>query len=70
MLRAAAIPRPAVAALRAAGLAVGVWETPDDFRTNWQEGRRWRPTIDDDTRTAGVTAWHKAVDRTLGWVEH
>ena len=60
----------ALGAAYAAGLAVGVWETPDDFRTNWQEGRRWRPTIDDDTRTAGVTAWHKAVDRTLGWVEH
>jgi glycerol kinase len=53
----------------AAGLAVGVWDTPDDFRENWHEDRRWVSRIDTEARAAGVAAWHKAVDRTLNWVE-
>ena len=52
----------------AAGLAVGVWGSPEDFRANWNEDRRWVPAIDDAERAAGVAAWHKAVDRTLDWV--
>jgi glycerol kinase len=53
----------------AAGLAVGVWDTPEDFRENWHEDRRWVPHSDADARKAGVAAWHKAVQRTLDWVE-
>ena len=60
----------ALGAAYAAGLAVGLWKTPDDFRANWHEGQRWSSRIDDDARSAGVAAWHKAVDRTLGWVEN
>jgi glycerol kinase len=53
----------------AAGLAVGVWDTAEDFRANWHEDRRWVSHIDEDARAAGVATWHKAVDRTLDWVE-
>lgn len=60
----------ALGAAYAAGLAVGVWDSPDDFRANWHEGQRWTPGMSDETRQAGVAAWHKAVDRTFGWVEH
>jgi glycerol kinase len=53
----------------AAGLAVGVWSTPDAFRANWHEDRRWVSQIDQETRAAGVAMWHKAVQRTLDWVD-
>jgi glycerol kinase len=53
----------------AAGLAVGVWETPEDFRVNWHEDRRWISSIDAEARDAGTRAWHKAIERTLDWVD-
>ncbi|HYI60032.1 MAG TPA: glycerol kinase GlpK [Microlunatus sp.] len=53
----------------AAGLAVGVWDTAEDFRANWHEDRRWFSQIDADARAAGIAHWHKAVERTLDWVE-
>jgi glycerol kinase len=53
----------------AAGLAVGVWETPEDFRANWHEDRRWISSIEPAAREAGIRAWHKAIERTLNWVD-
>jgi glycerol kinase len=53
----------------AAGLAVGVWETAEDFRANWHEDRRWISSIDPADREAGLKAWHKAIERTLDWVD-
>jgi glycerol kinase len=53
----------------AAGLAVGVWETAEDFRANWHEDRRWISSIDPVDREAGLKAWHKAIERTLDWVD-
>lgn len=59
----------ALGAAYAAGLAVGYWENPDDLRSNWQEDKRWTPTWSDDERAAGHAGWHKAVQRTLDWVD-
>jgi glycerol kinase len=53
----------------AAGLAVGVWDDPEDFRANWHEDRRWISSIDSAAREAGTRAWHKAIQRTLDWVD-
>jgi glycerol kinase len=53
----------------AAGLAVGVWDDAEDFRANWHEDRRWISSIDSAAREAGTRAWHKAIQRTLDWVD-
>ncbi|HYI55598.1 MAG TPA: glycerol kinase GlpK [Microlunatus sp.] len=53
----------------AAGLAVGVWGDPEDFRANWHEDRRWISSIEPAAREAGTRAWHKAIQRTLDWVD-
>ncbi len=53
----------------AAGLAVGVWDTAEDFRANWHEDRRWISSIEPAAREAGIRAWHKAIERTLNWVD-
>lgn len=58
----------ALGAAYAAGLAVGYWSDPEDLRANWQEDRRWSPQWTDEQRAKGYAGWHKAVDRTLGWV--
>ncbi|MEZ5212671.1 glycerol kinase GlpK [Gordonia sp. PP30] len=51
----------ALGAAYAAGLAVGFWESPDDIRTNWAEGKRWTPAMDDDERARLYDGWNRAV---------
>src|ERR1700689_1539393 len=69
------VSRPVVAettalgAAYAAGLATGFWSNTDELKVNWQEGKRWTPTWDDDKRAAGYAGWRKAVQRTLDWVD-
>jgi glycerol kinase len=69
------VSRPVVAettalgAAYAAGLAVGFWRDTDELRANWLEDRRWDPQWTDERRVAGLAGWHKAVDRTLDWID-
>ncbi|WP_407646253.1 glycerol kinase GlpK [Gordonia iterans] len=51
----------ALGAAYAAGLAVGFWESPEDIRTNWAEGKRWTPTMPDDERERLFAGWNRAV---------
>jgi glycerol kinase len=68
------VTKPAIAettalgAAYAAGLAVGFWKDTDELRANWTEGQRWTPTWDEGRRTTGRAEWHKAVQRSLGWL--
>jgi glycerol kinase len=59
----------ALGAAYAAGLAVGFWKDTDELRENWNEDKRWTPQWSDEQREAGFAKWHKAVDRTLDWVD-
>jgi glycerol kinase len=59
----------ALGAAYGAGLAVGYWSDPEDLRANWQEDRRWKPSWTEKQREAGYAGWHKAVQRTLDWVD-
>ena len=69
------VSRPVVAettalgAAYAAGLAVGFWNNTDELRENWNEDKRWSPNWDDAQREEGFAQWHKAVERTLDWVD-
>jgi glycerol kinase len=69
------VSRPVVAettalgAAYAAGLAVGFWRDTEELRANWLEDRRWDPQWTDEQRTTGFAGWHKAVERTLDWVD-
>jgi glycerol kinase len=59
----------ALGAAYAAGLAVGFWKDTDELRANWNEDKRWEPSIDEEAREAGYAGWKKAVQRTLDWVD-
>jgi glycerol kinase len=67
--------RPSVAettslgAAYAAGLAVGVWKDRQSLRKNWRIDRQWDPRWSKDQREHHYRLWHKAVDRSLGWLE-
>ncbi|MGD9216063.1 MAG: glycerol kinase GlpK [Desulfobacteraceae bacterium] len=59
----------ALGAAYAAGLATGFWSGLDELRSNWAQDKVWQPDMDDGVRSAGVDNWHKAIQRTLDWVE-
>jgi glycerol kinase len=56
----------ATGAAYAAGLATKFWSGLDELRANYATTHSWQPNMDSDERAAGVAAWHRAVDRTLG----
>jgi glycerol kinase len=59
----------ALGAAYAAGLAVGFWSSLDELRANWQEDRRWTPSMDHAERDRLDRNWKKAVTKTLEWVD-
>lgn len=59
----------ALGAAYAAGLAVGYWNDLDELRANWQEDRRWVPTMDAAERDRLMRNWRKAITKTLDWVD-
>jgi len=57
----------ALGAAYAAGLATGVWSSPDDVRANWRQARRWEPRMDAGEVERRYARWREAVERSLGW---
>ena len=53
----------------AAGIATGFWSGEQDVITNWKEGHRWTPSMDEDERDRLYRSWKKAVTKTFGWVD-
>ena len=56
----------ALGAAYAAGLGVGLWDSPDDLRANWGEDRRWLPSP--EGAESLFARWQQAVQRTFDWV--
>ena len=50
-----------------AGLAVGVWNTPEELAAHWQTERIFTPARSADWRLAHLHEWHRAVERARGW---
>ncbi|MBC9943392.1 glycerol kinase GlpK [Leucobacter sp. cx-328] len=59
----------ALGAAYAAGLAVGFWQSTDELRSNWQEGRRWEPQLPAEERDRLLRQWRKAVTKSMDWVD-
>jgi glycerol kinase len=68
VIRARASETTALGAAFAAGLAVGFWTDTDDVATVIGVAGRWAPRQDAAERDGAWRDWHKAVDRSLGWV--
>jgi glycerol kinase len=58
----------ALGAAYGAGLAVGFWDGLDEIRARWAEDARWAPGMDQEERDRLVDRWHRAVERSYGWV--
>ena len=59
----------ALGAAYAAGMAVGYWSGTEDVVANWQEGKRWTPSMEPAERDRTYRLWKKAVTRTFDWVD-
>jgi glycerol kinase len=59
----------ALGAAYLAGLAVGVWQSPDEIAARWQVERRFEPRLDPAAATERREQWRRAVERAKGWEE-
>ena len=50
-----------------AGLAVGVWKTPEELRKKRRVAARYEPKMSVDQREGLYAQWQRAVDRSRGW---
>ena len=50
-----------------AGLAVGVWQTPDELRQRRAIAARYEPRMSRDERETLYAGWQRAVERSRGW---
>jgi glycerol kinase len=50
-----------------AGLAVGVWKTPEELRQRRAIASRYEPRMSRDERETLYAAWQRAVERSRGW---
>jgi glycerol kinase len=69
IIRPQIIETTALGAAYAAGLAVGVWASPNELRNKWREDHRWSSTQNPDLRAEKYAQWKKAVNHTLNWIE-
>jgi glycerol kinase len=68
VVRPANIEATAQGAAYLAGLAVGVWETPEDCFAGVEPDRTFTPAMDAAGRDALYEGWKRAVARAQGWL--
>ena len=59
----------ALGAAYLAGLAAGVWPSPQDLKAKRQGDTRFEPRMDQNKRAAHRELWQRAVERSRNWVE-
>ena len=69
------VSRPRVAECTAwgaaalAGLGVGLYRNVEELGQRWGEDRRFLPAMSPEARTTALQAWHRALQRSLGWAK-
>lgn len=69
VMRPMAIETVSLGAAYAAGLAVGYWPDLEVLRRNWHRAAQWLPTMDAERRETEYENWHRAVERSFGWIQ-
>ncbi len=67
--RPACIETTAKGAASLAGLGVGYYSDLEELKKLWRSDRVFLPGMDDREREKRLQGWHKAVERSLGWVQ-
>lgn len=63
------IETTALGAAYLCGLALGIYTSLDDIRANDKPDSVISPTEGEEWREANMKRWHRAVERSLGWIE-
>lgn len=69
VIRPAVIETTALGAALLAGLAVGVWKDIDEIGRIWKMDLSLSPKMDENEREKVLCGWHKAVERSMNWIE-
>ena len=69
VVRPAVIETTALGAALLAGLAVGLWKDMDEIRQIWSMDLSLEPQMDEQQRSKVLAGWHKAVERSMNWIE-
>jgi glycerol kinase len=59
----------ALGAAYLAGLASGVWASPEEIAARWQPERTFEPAMSADERAGRIARWRSAVERAKDWDE-
>jgi len=59
----------ALGAAYMAGLAIGYWKDMEEVRSLWEKGSSFDPKMDKELIDRNLHFWHKAVQRSTGWLE-
>lgn len=70
LLRPKNLETTALGAAYLAGLAVGFWDGIAEIKAQWEVDRIFTPEMDVDQVASHVEFWHKAVNRTLNWLDY
>jgi len=60
----------ALGAALLAGLAVGVYNSLDEISSVWREDLRFTPEMEKQEQDRRLHGWHRAVERSLKWIEN
>lgn len=69
VIRPAVIETTALGAALLAGLAVGVWKDMEEIRSIWSMDLSLEPQMNEQERETVLAGWHKAVQRSMNWIE-
>ena len=69
VIRSSCLESTAIGAAFLAGLAVGYWESVNDLKNVISIDRIFKADISEVDREIKLSGWHKAVSRSLDWVE-
>lgn len=63
------IETTALGAAYLAGLAVGYWKSKEDVLDNWIVSNNFNPRMEEAERASLIKGWHRAIERSMKWVE-
>ena len=69
VVRPKALETTALGAALLAGLAIGAYSSPNDIATIWQKDLTFSPKMEKAQADALLKGWHRAVERSLHWIE-
>ena len=69
VVRPRVLETTALGAALLAGLGVKLFSSLEETARVWQKDLEFSPKMDEATRLLGLKGWHRAVDRSLNWIE-